>query len=356
MEPVEPLTDAHLTRRAQAGETGALGLLLARHQARMHAVALNLLGHGPDAEDVVQDAALTALRRIGDVRDPDAVGAWLRAIVRNNARMRLRSAREVPGLDGLDHLRPHLPDDHEQVIEQHALRDWIWDAIGELTPKLRLVVMLHYFTATTSYEDIAAACDIPVGTVRSRLNQARSQLARLLLATADQAHDDAARRTKASHEEGLATLTGWESGTLPREISELWPAHSQMTGRLTRPGEHRHSHPGHAPLPGGRRTPAPAPRHRRTGRRHLGDDRHHHTRQPAPLPADPLLAHAPPGRARPTAPGRLPEGVPDRNRFEARTLCHGAKGVPHGKTTTNGLGQSGRPPRATPSPSPGGRP
>ncbi|WP_372345138.1 RNA polymerase sigma factor [Streptomyces sp. KL116D] len=174
MEPVEPLTDAHLTRRAQAGETGALGLLLARHQARMHAVALNLLGHGPDAEDVVQDAALTALRRIGDVRDPDAVGAWLRAIVRNNARMRLRSAREVPGLDGLDHLRPHLPDDHEQVIEQHALRDWIWDAIGELTPKLRLVVMLHYFTATTSYEDIAAACDIPVGTVRSRLNQARS--------------------------------------------------------------------------------------------------------------------------------------------------------------------------------------
>ncbi|WP_406319317.1 RNA polymerase sigma factor [Streptomyces sp. NBC_00118] len=49
-------------------------------------MALGLPGHGPDAEDAVQDATLTALRRIGDVRDPAAVGAWLRAIVRNIAR------------------------------------------------------------------------------------------------------------------------------------------------------------------------------------------------------------------------------------------------------------------------------
>ncbi|MFF4726973.1 sigma factor [Streptomyces mirabilis] len=94
--------DEELTRRAQAGETGALGLLLARHQAPMRAVAMSLLGYGPDAEDVVQDAALTVLRRIGDVRDPAAVGAWLRAVVRNAARMRLRVTRETPGLDGLD--------------------------------------------------------------------------------------------------------------------------------------------------------------------------------------------------------------------------------------------------------------
>ncbi|MER6223080.1 sigma factor [Streptomyces sp900105755] len=64
--------DAVLTRAAQAGEVAALGLLLERHRAGMRAVALSLLGTGPDAEDVVQDAALTALRRIGDVRDPGA--------------------------------------------------------------------------------------------------------------------------------------------------------------------------------------------------------------------------------------------------------------------------------------------
>ncbi|MFD3440332.1 RNA polymerase sigma factor [Streptomyces sp. NPDC058685] len=69
----------------------------------MRAVALGLLGYGPDAEDVVQDAALTALRRIGDVRDPAAVGAWLRAVVRNGARTRLRATRETPGLEAWTH-------------------------------------------------------------------------------------------------------------------------------------------------------------------------------------------------------------------------------------------------------------
>ncbi|WP_324611785.1 RNA polymerase sigma factor [Streptomyces sp. WM6368] len=71
----------------------------------MRAVALSLLGHGPDVDDVVQDAALTSPNRIGDVRDPAAVGAWLRAIVRNGCRMRLRAPRETPGLEGLSRLR-----------------------------------------------------------------------------------------------------------------------------------------------------------------------------------------------------------------------------------------------------------
>ncbi|MFD7876698.1 RNA polymerase sigma factor [Streptomyces sp. NPDC059766] len=243
MQPVTPLTDAHLTRRAQAGETGALGLLLARHHASMRAVALSLLGHGPDAEDVVQDAALTALRRIGDVRDPDAVGAWLRALVRNTARMQLRSGREIPGFDAFANLHPHLDDSAERLIEQHSLRDWIWAAIDELPPKLRLVVMLRYFTGITSYEQIAVACEIPVGTVRSRLSQARSKLARLLMAGAAETHDDAAARTRASRKEALATLAGWESGALPREITELWPARSEMVGRLGRHGEHVHPIP-----------------------------------------------------------------------------------------------------------------
>ncbi|MFF4401998.1 RNA polymerase sigma factor [Streptomyces sp. NPDC001480] len=123
-------TDEDLTRRAQAGETAALGLLLARHQASMRAVALSLLGYGPDAEDAVQDAALTALRRIGDVRDPAAVGAWLPAIVRNSSRMRLRTGRETPSLDGLDHLHgcereASYPSHPERVVDQHAMRDWI---------------------------------------------------------------------------------------------------------------------------------------------------------------------------------------------------------------------------------------
>ncbi|WP_210588715.1 RNA polymerase sigma factor [Streptomyces sp. GESEQ-35] len=248
MASVNPPTDEELTRRAQAGETGALGLLLARHQAPMRAVALSLLGYGPDAEDAVQDAALTALRRIGDVREPAAVGAWLKAVVRNGARTRLRGTREIPGLDGLDgldhlHLRDHEPSHPERLIEQHAMRDWIWYAVEELPPKLRLVLMLRHFTGITSYEEIAAACEVPVGTVRSRLNQARGKMAAALMSTASQTHDDASALAEDSRHEAVATMQAWESGSLPREISELWPAESEMVGALGRPGQRVHPVP-----------------------------------------------------------------------------------------------------------------
>ena len=76
-----PDTDAELVRAAQTGEVTALALLLEHHRAGMRAVALSILGPGPDADDAVQDAVLVALRRIGDVRDPDAVRAWLRMVV-----------------------------------------------------------------------------------------------------------------------------------------------------------------------------------------------------------------------------------------------------------------------------------
>ncbi|WUL73732.1 hypothetical protein OHA62_08075 [Streptomyces sp. NBC_00343] len=84
------IEDAALTVAAQAGNVASLGLLLERHRAGMRAVAVSVLGPGPDVDDVMQDAALTALRRVGDVRDPEAVGPWLRMIVRNHARSLLR--------------------------------------------------------------------------------------------------------------------------------------------------------------------------------------------------------------------------------------------------------------------------
>ncbi|MET8982777.1 sigma-70 family RNA polymerase sigma factor [Streptomyces sp. NPDC004539] len=246
--------DEELTRRAQAGETAALGLLLDRHRAPMRAVALSLLGHGPDAEDAVQDAALIALRRIGDVRDPAAVGAWLRAIVRNRSRMHLRAEREAPGLDSLDRLRPggvgpaHPPcpsvaSHPEQVVDRHAMRDWIWDAVEQLPEPMRLVLMLRHFSGVTSYQEIARACDIPVGTVRSRLSQARSTLAQVLLATATQAHDDFSRLAEDSRREAEVTLEGARCGRQSREILELWPAETELLGVLSTPGERSHPFP-----------------------------------------------------------------------------------------------------------------
>ena len=89
-EPVGTLTDAALVRAAQAGDTAGLGALLERHRSRLHAIAVSILGHGPQAEDAMQDACLIALRRIGELRDPAAARAWLTTILVNVCRGQLR--------------------------------------------------------------------------------------------------------------------------------------------------------------------------------------------------------------------------------------------------------------------------
>jgi RNA polymerase sigma-70 factor (ECF subfamily) len=160
-----PLSDAELTQAAQAGDAGSLGVLLARHKAGMRAVALGMIGYGPGTDDMVQDAAPVALRRINDVRNPAAVGAWLRAVVRNECRMRLRANRAGDLGGELLSALPSQDPMPEELIERHLLRDWVWHAIEELSPSLLVVAMLRYFSDVSSYEQIAEVCQLPIGTV-----------------------------------------------------------------------------------------------------------------------------------------------------------------------------------------------
>ncbi|MFF8381281.1 RNA polymerase sigma factor [Streptomyces sp. NPDC015661] len=222
--------DAALTLAAQAGDVSALALLLERHRPGMRAVALSLLGPGTDVDDVMQDTALVALRRIVDVRDPEAVGPWLRMVVRNTCRTLLRASRRSEPVEEV----PMPPDSvtPEQVLQSHALRDWVWEAVEALSPTLRLPVVLRYFsTGITSYQQIAEACAVPVGTVRSRLNQARTALAQALTAAAATAHEDVLRRTKASWQEAHATLDAAERGEFERVVKDRYsPEVSLLAG------------------------------------------------------------------------------------------------------------------------------
>lgn len=185
--------DGDLVHATWRGDAAGLAVLLERHRPSMHAVAVSLLGWGADAEDAVQDAMLVALQRIGDLRDPAAAGPWLKAITRNNARQRLRSAgRAQPAADDLD-TWPATEPTAEELLDRCALRDWLWSALETLSEPLQLVVLLRYFTDASSYQQIAGLCGVPVGTVRSRLNEARRRLTTALLASSTAVYDEADR-------------------------------------------------------------------------------------------------------------------------------------------------------------------
>ncbi|MFC9330150.1 RNA polymerase sigma factor [Kitasatospora sp. NPDC057015] len=212
-----------LVQDTRNGEVAALGVLLERHRAGMRAVAMSLLGNTPDADDAVQDATLIALRRIGDLRQPESVGLWLRAIVRNVCRTRLRSAPPPSPLPDLARLTSGAGP--EQVIDRHAMQDWLWRAIDELSPVLRTTVMLRHFSARTpSYDEMATLFGVPVGTVRSRLNEARRRLAAAMAATAEAVHADVRVLSRESARAAAETLAAAEQGRLAELAAERWTA------------------------------------------------------------------------------------------------------------------------------------
>jgi RNA polymerase sigma factor (sigma-70 family) len=193
------LSDAELVRAAQNGDAASLGHLLERQRAPLYALALRMLGRGPEAQDAVHDVFLVALCRIDQLRDPEAVGGWLRAILHNACVSRLRKGQlelltdEAPA--GYAERRAHEPS-AEEAIERLAMREWVWTALSELPEVLRVTAMLRYFGSYASYEEISSILGVPVGTVRSRLNQVKVKLAEVLLQTAGLEHTDARQLTE----------------------------------------------------------------------------------------------------------------------------------------------------------------
>src|SRR5919199_6615315 len=191
------LSDVELARAAQNGDAASVGVLLERHRAALYALALRILGRGPEAQDAVQEAFLIALNSIDRLREPEAVGGWLRGIVRNVCLMRLREKRGEVLLDEHAHRVEEWSFElsAEDYIDRMALREWVWAALYELPEVLRVTAMLRYFGSYASYEEISALLGVPVGTVRSRLNQVKVKLAEALLKTAGLEHDEARRLT-----------------------------------------------------------------------------------------------------------------------------------------------------------------
>lgn len=218
--------ETELVRTAQRGDAAALGTLLRRHEAGMRAVALSILGYGPDAEDAVQDAMVTALRRIGEVRDPESAGAWLRTVVRNNCRALLRKPVTAP----IEHDRRTVAGP-EEMLDRTALRDWVWHAIGELSEADRLVTLLRHFSGVTAYDQIAALCGLPVGTVRSRLSHARRVLAERLRDSADAAHPDAGELAGRRWREADDALATAMRGDFHRVVGEMWLPEAELVAR-----------------------------------------------------------------------------------------------------------------------------
>ena len=144
-----------------------------------------LTNNSTEAEDVVQDACVRALRFLSSLRDDDA-RAWLFAIVRNTWYSRVsRRAHlaEATPLDSTPDARPDVAlDPEERLLQQHTVA-LVRAALEQLPVDFREVIVLREFEGL-SYREIAAVVRVPIGTVMSRLARGRERLMAVLKLTA----------------------------------------------------------------------------------------------------------------------------------------------------------------------------
>jgi RNA polymerase sigma factor (sigma-70 family) len=138
-----------------------------------------------DAEDVVQDACMRAMRFISSLRDDDA-RPWLFAIVRNTwysrVSRRANLAEVTPLNEARDQWPDHALDPEERLLQQHT-DTLVRAALEQLNVDFREVIVLREIEGL-SYKEIAAVVRVPIGTVMSRLARARERLRSLLELTA----------------------------------------------------------------------------------------------------------------------------------------------------------------------------
>ena len=178
-----------LIQAAQRGDLESFNLLILRYQNLLFGIALRLLNDEDAAGDAVQEALISAFRRFDTFRG-DSLRSWLARVVVNACYDEMRKKRRQHSIpleqfnsDGEEIETSYwLVDpesDPETKFESFELENALQKSLDKLQPIYRLMLVLVDIEGL-SYEEAAMAAHVPVGTVKSRLARARSQMQKSL--------------------------------------------------------------------------------------------------------------------------------------------------------------------------------
>ena len=193
MQDAEFISDAQLAARAREGDFAAFEELTHRHERRVFGLAMRILGHIQDAEDVTQQTFLSALENIDAFRGESSFSTWILKIASHAALKIIRKRKGLPTIpleatndetDDYAHIaRPDYIADWrespEELVPRHELAALLEDALGTLDEKHRLVFLLRDVEGL-SIRDTAEALGITEANTKVRLLRARLQLREIL--------------------------------------------------------------------------------------------------------------------------------------------------------------------------------
>jgi RNA polymerase sigma-70 factor, ECF subfamily len=186
------VTDLDLVRLAQAGDIEAFGELVERNRRAVFRAALAAVGSPAEADDVAQEAFVTAYRKLGSFRGDSQFRTWLLSITWRKAidrrksitrwlRMTVSPPRDDDGDDAFDQMERVASNERSQedAVTDDELQRNVTRLIGTLPRKLRDALLLAG-TGEHTYAQIGQMLNAPVGTVKWRVSEARRVLKRKL--------------------------------------------------------------------------------------------------------------------------------------------------------------------------------
>jgi RNA polymerase sigma-70 factor (ECF subfamily) len=173
--PSPPPAEAALVEGCRAGRREAFDELVRRHYERVYRLAYAMAGP-QGAADLAQETFLAAVRAFPSFRGDAQVGTWLVSILRNQFTTWLRGVKKWK-LAPLEGEGERLAAPPPSTIDQGVRA--ILEKVKDLPEELRTTMLLFYVDGL-KYAEIAKAMECPIGTVRSRLFEARERLKSLL--------------------------------------------------------------------------------------------------------------------------------------------------------------------------------
>jgi RNA polymerase sigma-70 factor, ECF subfamily len=171
--------DEELVRRVRGDDEQAFAHLMQRHERRVYNLAYRMLGNAEDARDATQEAFLSCFRHLDRFRGESQFATWLHRIATNACYDSLRRRHDTKSLDD-EPFEIHPAPDH---ADQAAAATDVHRALQAVPQEFRAALIMHELQ-DMPLEEIAAALEVPVGTVKSRLHRGRVALGRALASSA----------------------------------------------------------------------------------------------------------------------------------------------------------------------------
>jgi len=179
--------DSSLVSRCLRGDEAAWEDLVRLHTRKVYAMCYRFTGSGSEAQDLTQEVFLRVFRTVNSFRSNEgSFATWLARVTRNLLIDHYRRTRQDRSTDSIEDQLPILEEtgsaasarpDH--VLAGREASEILQATLQKLSPDLREAVILRDLQEM-EYREIAQVLDIPEGTVKSRINRGRAELARLL--------------------------------------------------------------------------------------------------------------------------------------------------------------------------------